>query len=86
MMKASMEERRKAPRHRTYKAAHSAFLDHAAAIDRVVRNLSDTGASLEVASPMGIPDTFDLVLEGDDSVRRCRVIWRKETKIGVEFR
>ncbi|HEV1998886.1 MAG TPA: PilZ domain-containing protein [Xanthobacteraceae bacterium] len=81
-----MEEHRNAPRHRTYKAAHIAFLGHAAAIDCVVRNLSDTGASLEVASPMGIPDAFDLMFEGDDSVRRCRVIWRKETKIGVEFR
>ena len=81
-----MEEHRNAPRHRTYKTAHIAFVGHAAAIDCVVRNLSDTGASLEVGSPMGIPDVFDLVFEGGDSVRPCRVVWRKETKIVVEFR
>ena len=85
-MQAGMEEHRKAPRHRTYKAAHIAFAGHAATIDCVVRNLSDTGATLEVASPIGIPDEFDLVFKGDGSVRPCRVTWRKETKIGVDFR
>ena len=81
-----MEEHRKAARHRTYKAAHIAFVGHATTIDCVVRNLSDTGATLEVASPIGIPDAFDLVFKGDDAARRCRVIWRKETRVGVEFR
>jgi PilZ domain len=85
-MQAGMEEHRKAPRHRTYKAAHIAFVGRAATIDCVVRNLSDTGAILEVASPIGIPDAFDLVFKGDDPARPCRVTWRKETKIGVEFR
>jgi hypothetical protein len=50
-----------------------------------VRNLLDTGATLEVASPVGIPDEFDLVFKADGSVRPGRVIWRKETRIGVEF-
>jgi PilZ domain-containing protein len=86
MAKADMEEHRKAPRHRTYKAAHIAFVGHAATIDCIVRNLSDTGATLEVASPVGIPDEFDLVFKADGSVRPCRVTRRKETKIGVHFR
>jgi len=86
MMEASMEEHRKAPRHRAYRAAHIVFEGHAATLDCVVRNLSDIGATLEVGSPMGIPDAFDLMFKGDDSVRPCRVIWRKETKIGFEFR
>jgi hypothetical protein len=56
---------------------------HETAIDCVVRNLSDGGACLKVASPIGIPDTFDLVL--DRVVRHCRVVWRTAMQIGVTF-
>jgi hypothetical protein len=53
-------------------------------IDCTVSNLSDRGARLKVESPIGIPDTFDLVLD-NAPVRCCRVTWRKATQIGVEF-
>ena len=81
-----MEEHRIAPRHRTFKGAKIAFKELGAAIDCVVRNLSDTGACLKVESSVGIPQTFNLVLEDGQSVRSCRLIWRKDTQIGVEFR
>jgi hypothetical protein len=54
------------------------------AIDCTVLNLSDVGACLKVESPIGIPDTFDLMLD-HAPVRGCRVTWRKATQIGVEF-
>ena len=38
-----------------------------------------------VASPVGIPDTFDLVF-ADGRVKRCKIEWRKADKIGVSFR
>ena len=49
-----------------------------------VRDLSDTGACLVVASPVGIPDTFDLVF-ADGTVKPCKIEWRKAEKIGVSF-
>jgi hypothetical protein len=49
---------------RVLKGAHITFKGHWAAIDCVVRNLSDRGACLKVESPIGIPDSFDLVLGG----------------------
>lgn len=81
-----MEEHRKGPRHRALKGAHIAFKGHGAAIDCVVRDLSDRGACLKVESAVGIPETFDLVFDRYHTVRPCRVIWRKHTRIGVEFR
>jgi len=66
------------------KGAQIIFAHRTAVIDCVVRNLSDGGACLKVASPIGIPDTFELRLDAA-SVRRCRVVWRKATQIGVEF-
>jgi hypothetical protein len=55
------------------------------AIDCVVRNLSDTGAALEVASPLGIPQTFNLLISGERITYQCEVRWRKENRIGVAF-
>ena len=55
------------------------------AIDCTVRNLSNTGAALEVTSPIGIPDQFILVLPADGLHMPCHVIWRKQKRIGVTF-
>jgi PilZ domain len=71
-------------RHRVLKGAKIVFKGREATIDCVVRNLSARGACLIVESPIGIPDSFDLVLD-HASVRDCRVTWRKATKIGVAF-
>jgi hypothetical protein len=50
-----------------------------------VRNLSVRGAKLIVGTQVGIPETFDLTFPADGSSRRCKVIWRKEGELGVEF-
>jgi PilZ domain len=80
-----MEDRRKAPRHRTLKAGTIAF-DRASGFDCRVRNISAAGACLEVASQIGIPDDFVLVVESDHVKQPCHVIWRTATRLGVEFR
>jgi hypothetical protein len=54
-------------------------------IDAVVKNLSDTGALLEVESVIGIPDTFTLYIEADHFKRQCKIIRRRQNKIGVSF-
>ena len=79
-----MVERRKIPRHRTLKAGSIVF-NRAAGIDCRVRNLSPVGACLEVASQVGIPDDFVLLVENDHLKTSCHVIWRSPTRLGVEF-
>jgi hypothetical protein len=71
-------------RHRALKRARIVFKRHDALIDCTVLNLWDRGACLKVESPIGIPDTFDLVLD-NAPVRGCRATWRKATQIGVAF-
>jgi hypothetical protein len=80
-----MDERRKSQRHRTLRAGSISF-NRAAGIDCRVRNLSPAGACLEVASQVGIPDDFMLVIEIDHLKTPCHVIWRTATRMGVEFR
>jgi PilZ domain len=78
-----MNDNRRVARHRVLKGAKIAF-GRASIIDVTMRNISDRGACLRVASPVGIPDTFNLVMV-DGQKRPCRLVWRKEKEIGVEF-
>lgn len=79
----AMDEKRTSHQRRVLKAGTIEF--GGGGIDCSVRNLSKTGAALDVASPLGIPNDFTLVVALDDFRQPCRVIWRKETRIGVSF-
>ena len=79
-----MEEKRKSQRQRLLKGGTIMF-GRAAGIDCVVRNLSETGACLEIASPLGIPDAFTLVISKDNMQWPCNVAWRSARRIGVCF-
>ncbi|HKA81330.1 MAG TPA: PilZ domain-containing protein [Xanthobacteraceae bacterium] len=79
-----MEQRRQT-RARTLKSARILFNDHRSVIDCTVRNLSPTGACLNVASALGIPERFDVMFDADHTVRPCRMVWHKEKQLGVEF-
>jgi hypothetical protein len=78
------EERRRVPRRRTLKGAMIVFNDGRSTIAATVRNLSDDGANVRVASIVGIPDTFVLRLS-DGTTYECRAIWHKSNEIGVAF-
>jgi PilZ domain len=80
----TMEQKRAALRQRVLKSGTIEF--NGGTIDCTVRNVSETGAALEVASPVGIPAEFNLLISGSHSSRHCQVMWRKEKRIGVVFK
>jgi hypothetical protein len=51
----------------------------------VIRDVSKGGASLDVASSIGIPLFVDLMVVPGRVARPCYVMWRKKTRIGVAF-
>lgn len=75
------DEHRTTTRHRVLKGGRIQF--GGGSIDCTVRNVSENGAALDVTSPLGIPTEF--VLETDGDRRACRVIWRKEKRVGIVF-
>jgi len=77
------DEHRVSPRHRVLKAGTIEF--GGGAIDCTVRNLSASGAALDVVSPVGIPERFTLIVPADGIQKPCRVVWRKEKRIGITF-
>jgi hypothetical protein len=54
-------------------------------IDCLVRKMSAHGANLEVESQIGIPNSFDLVIDTEHGNHHCHVIWRKARRIGIAF-
>jgi hypothetical protein len=76
-------EKRSAPRYKVLKGATIAFGGNG--VECTVRNLSSSGAAVEVANPLGLPPSFMLVIEADQFIRRCRPVWRSDKRIGVAF-
>lgn len=78
-----MVEARRNARHRVLKAGTIEF--GGGAIDCTIRNLSPSGAALQVESQTGIPDRFNLVVPADGLHLPCQVAWRKTSRLGVAF-
>jgi hypothetical protein len=51
----------------------------------LVRNQSETGATLEVVSANELPAQFTLLVAADRTRHRCIIIWRTGKMIGVKF-
>jgi hypothetical protein len=79
-----MDERRKSPRRRVLKSGTISF-DRGGPLDCVVRNISETGACLELERRVNIPDDFTLLIKTAKMIRLCHVVWRAGRRIGVSF-
>jgi diguanylate cyclase (GGDEF)-like protein len=80
-----MLERRSSERGRTLLGGQIIFNSGRSTIDCTVRNLSESGASLDVASPLGIPPRFHLIIAGESEPRECRQAWQSGKRLGVSF-
>ena len=79
----SVRDRRKTPRLKTLKGAQIISRDDVP-VPCTVRNISEGGAKLEVYRPV-TQNGFVLVFGLDQSRRSCRVVWRKQSMMGVRF-
>lgn len=79
-----MIEKRTTPRHKVLKHGTLAFTG-GGGVDCTVRNISSGGARLDVANPVGLPQSFTLVIQTDQFMRHCHPVWCNDTRIGVAF-
>jgi len=77
-------DKRRASRRNVRRAARISFLRQS--LTCTVHDISSTGASIAVKDIAAIPDRFRMRIEMESAERRCAVVWRKPTRIGVEFR
>lgn len=79
-----MTERRAVARQRTFLKATLAFNNGNSSEDGLVRNLSETGAQIELPHPHA-PEAFDLLIPARNSRWRARMVWKNGVHIGVAF-
>ena len=75
--------KRRAARRNVARAARITFAKRS--MTCIVHNLSATGAAVEVSDHAAIPESFRMVLEMETTQRRCRVVWRRKARIGIQF-
>jgi hypothetical protein len=77
-----MVEKRTTNRNRVFKAG---TIEFGGSARLHYPQCSNDRAALDVASPVGIPEKFTLILPSDGLTFLCRVVWRKHRRIGVAF-
>ena len=78
-------DRRSERRSRTLKAAKIVFNLGQSVFDCKVRNLSPSGALIEVPSMVGVPMHFQIIMAGSSARQTCSVQWHSGRMIGVRF-
>lgn len=81
----SGSERRSNARGRRLYGGKIVFNNGSSSLDCLVRDLSPKGARLEVASPIGIPESFDLQINRNGARYPSKVAWSSGNQIGVMF-
>ena len=79
------EDKRIAPRRRTYKGVTVSFNDGFSAVEGVLKNMSETGGMLVVKDGALIPDSFVLYSELDGWKVECKSIRRRGHSIGFSL-
>jgi PilZ domain len=81
-----MNERRRDFRLETSGLAKIILADREAPIDCILYDISSSGGCLEVSELVQLPKTFHLVpADGEPSGYPCRVVWRKDDRVGIAF-
>jgi hypothetical protein len=76
-------EARRTPRRRVLDLGLIRFGDLSAGC--VIRNLSATGAALDVGAQSLLPDSFTLIVVRQKKSYYCNIVWRKGSRVGVSF-
>jgi hypothetical protein len=78
-------DRRHSERHRSLKAGRIVFGNLALSYDVVIRNMSDTGARLQVDANANVPGEFYFIVVADRLVARAHVVWRTPHEVGIHY-
>lgn len=80
------KERRTNPRRSIHQLGLIVRIDESIVSECTIRDVSATGAQLNLKMPDNVPDEFDLLLSKRARVsRRCEVVWRSKDRIGARF-
>ena len=78
-----MIEKRTAQRFRVFKGGLIALAN--GGVGCTVRNISTSGAAIDLETPVALPPSFTLSIACDHVKRRCRTVWRNDRRVGLAF-
>jgi hypothetical protein len=82
-MNALAKEERTQFRKRILKTALIVLSDSAPKLECAARDVSAGGAHLYLSTTYGLPNHFDVIIDGKR--KSCRSVWRSYTEMGVMF-
>jgi hypothetical protein len=80
-----MVESRRTERVRCFLRAKIVFNNKRSTFDCTIRNISATGAKIEVSEAASIPARFELEIPQRGRVYQAQILWRDKEAMGVEF-
>jgi len=80
---ATVTEQRRHFRKRVFKTAQIVVTENAPILECRARDLSAYGARLTLSATYGLPQQFDVIIDGER--RAVRSVWRTCTEMGVMF-
>jgi|SRR5215217_334736 len=82
---ANPSQRRRAERKRSLLAGKLSNADSSLTVDCTIRDLSDTGALVELVSPELLPKALRLLVIKEGVVRDAEVVWRRGNRMGLSL-
>ncbi len=79
------QERRTSIRKRALLGARIVYNNRQTTPDCVIRNLSETGAMVDVSETIALPPQFDFEIPQRASACKARLRWRMGARAGIEF-
>ena len=82
---SSGSNRRSTARKKVLRTGKVIYNNKSCVVDCQVRDLSDTGCRIRVASSASLPRHFQIAILGTDRTRECEAMWRTAGEVGVQF-
>jgi len=80
-----MTDKRSTPRLRSFLKGRVLFNGGQNSLECLMRDMSPTGARLELSASVTLPDRFDLYLPHRDETCKVHIQWRRGNQLGVAF-
>lgn len=72
-------------RKRTFLRGRIEYNGGAASMDCIIRDMSESGARLELSETSALPEVFDLYIANKDATFRSSMCWRRGGEVGINF-
>lgn len=78
-------DNRNAPRKRALRAGRVLWSNRCAAMDCIIRDVSETGARVRLSDPVPLPQQVELLFVNENRIATAEVRWNRGNDYGLHF-